>query len=547
MALQDQGGGGIAGVDSSRLGYWRFSPKDNPVAPNSKAQGRDNNYQYPERRRIYRGEGSGKLTAMSATTNREEDSLRVIPKQGMMGATARLAAELNYLLNADFDKDSFLQQNAKTPGQMHDADELALHMVARQLDRDISSGQLNSDGEGTFVPAERTAYTATFTANTSRGFDIHLENYRSLNTYLQTAMGDAYDNTVQDLEMSTGQSGPTNKKYLFAMSGLETKTIDRQKKAWQRTIASKINRFNTSINNKFLGMQGMSDRTSFEVLREGYTASSVSTNINHNIRQLSSRFAENNMRPFYMTAPLTSSSMGIIVMRATRGSSGVPNFAVPTINDIVIIQGTTSLRGGLVGTMIRANQSSMAYIDSLNRQLLGIAGGSAISTDTTLESVGRYTEAVANLMSSGELQLKIGRADGNNATLHKVSLDISQKIMTDLNEYYNTGMMKAGLMTFYENMMAESNSLTKSWSHNAQRVKGERGKGLSEEFRFGTDWKKGGSGMDMNKKKYLGVWNGASTDAWREDLGYNFSISPMLEARRQGSGGSMSATFNQGG
>ena len=96
--------------------------------------------------------------------------------------------------------------------------------------------------------------------------------------------------------------------------------------------------------------------------------------------------------------------------------------------------------------------------------------------------------------------------------------------------------------------MKESNRLTQSWYRAALKLSGEKlGNPLSEEFRFGTDWKKGGSGKDMNKKKYLGVWNGASTDAWREDLGYNFSISPMMEARRAGSGGSLSEAFNQGG
>ncbi len=552
MALQDQGGGGIAGVDSGRLGYWRFAPKDNPVAQNPKASGRDNNYQYAERRRIYRGEGAGKLAAMSATTNREEDSLQVIPKQEMMGATADLAGELDRLLNADFDRDSFLSSNAKTSGQMHDADELALHMIAQRLDRDISSGKLNSVGDSSFAPSSttRNPYEATFTANTSRGFDIHLENYKSLNAYLETVMGDAYDNTVRDLEMSTGQAGIKNKKELFRLSGLESKTINEQRAAWLRHIETKINTWNNNINSRFVGMTDMNDRSAFEIVRQSFTPSSVTTSVSHNVRQLSSRFAENRMRPFFMTAPLTQTSMGIIVMRATRTSNGVPNFSVPTVNDVVIVQGTTSLRGGMVAAMIRANTNSMAYLNTINKQLGGLAAGSAISTDATLKSVGKYTEAVARLMSSGELRLSIGdmiSEDGSPATLHKVSLDISQKIMGDLNEYYSTGKMKQGLATFYENMLAESNRLTTAWSRNAKRIRGERGKSLSEEFRFGTDWKKGGSGKDMNKKKYLGVWNGASTDAWREDLGYNFSISPMMEARRAGSGGSLSEAFNQGG
>ena len=83
-------------------------------------------------------------------------------------------------------------------------------------------------------------------------------------------------------------------------------------------------------------------------------------------------------------------------------------------------------------------------------------------------------------------------------------------------------------------MMKESNKLTKSWFDKAKKFPGDKGRPISEEWRSPAyGWNKGGTGKNYNRKKGIGVWSGKRYNAWKEDIGRNFSISPFLQSRRR--------------
>ena len=59
----------------------------------------------------------------------------------------------------------------------------------------------------------------------------------------------------------------------------------------------------------------------------------------------------------------------------------------------------------------------------------------------------------------------------------------------------------------------------------------KEGNSLSEEWQFGDN-------AGNPRKHFLGVWNKESEDAWKGtgagQVGYNFSISPLVTSRREG-------------
>ena len=154
---------------------------------------------------------------------------------------------------------------------------------------------------------------------------------------------------------------------------------------------------------------------------------------------------------------------------------------------------------------------------------------------------GKFLEARTKLDASNvKLRLNKVGADGQPTTVHKVSLDIAQKMEKDLLARYQARTPQ--FKEWYEKMMRASNSLTRSWFNNLLNVRGhgpsdtvKAGKNnspasISKEFMYGKDW-------TGPRKKYMGVWNPPNVDTWKGVKGmrgYNMSLSPMMESRRKG-------------
>ena len=112
--------------------------------------------------------------------------------------------------------------------------------------------------------------------------------------------------------------------------------------------------------------------------------------------------------------------------------------------------------------------------------------------------------------------------------MFKVQNFVAKKLLADLTEYFSTNTMKGQFAHVYNMLLQESNKLTRSWFSASSHLRGKvTFQPLSTEFMYGKAW-------NGPRKKYLGVWSSPTEDTWRgNDEGYNFSISPMMESRRQ--------------
>ena len=111
--------------------------------------------------------------------------------------------------------------------------------------------------------------------------------------------------------------------------------------------------------------------------------------------------------------------------------------------------------------------------------------------------------------------------------------EMAQQLYEQIVDYYGTGKAKKEIQNWYQELMEESNELTRTWYKNMpENTEGTAT--LSSEYVIGDD--KGNP-----RKHYLGVFSHPKLDTWegvgygaKDAIGYNFSISPFITSRRAG-------------
>ena len=542
MSLQDKGGG-LSG-QTQDAGYWRMGP---PKAEDNRDNGSiDSTYPFSLRRELYGGNpgnATGKLSNVAKNTDRIKAISGVVPPTG--DKVAPLAMELAKLLNVSyaFDGQSFVDQNF-TPQQSRDAHELEVGMFSQQLDDALGSRQSGRVEEGPL----RDVDDLLFTKKTVKNFDIPLKNYRSLNSYIEHLYGEDYNSSVDFLEVSHG----AREKAFFNISTTDN-TAENLKKLVKH-INSKITQYNRQImagigpHLKEMRLAGIATSPSEDMMklatpylyaelgRETGKPNQDRNSADAMIRQIMGRFALNEFRPYYFEGQLSNDSFAIITLTPELHND-VPQIAQVDSTTVKIETDAATLKQGLYAFEVEIRNSDAKKVLQASKRAMIAASAMAIGTESTLESVGRYSRATVGMNAVGGLEVTV-RADGESS-IHKMSLDINNKLREDIEAYYSTGKMKGQFKIWYEKMIQASNSLTKKWYENSSKVVGQRGKPLSEEWRAMSSWTKG----DDFKKKYIGVWSSKNEQTWKDGIGKNFSISPFLESRRQFSGGLASSEF----
>ena len=528
--------------DPERSNYFRFGPPT-PAENFKDSSIPDSMYPFSMRRQLFGGQtgkATGKITNVATGDQGREDKImdKIPPLQQKI---TPLAQELSRLLNASyaFDSDSFIDENF-TRESSRDAAELETRMFSEELDKQL--------GIGTDVQAGpmRDPSEFVYTSQTKQGFDMLLSNYRSANSYISELFGDDYDSEIEGLEVSRGAQEKRLLK-IGDIKGLEesevlTKIITK--------INNEISSYNKHIRNAIAPhLEKLSYAAPVELIaisqpaliaeaaRESAKAGTHRGSSDYMIRQIMHRFALNSFRPYYFQGQISKDSFAIFTL-VPEIDGVIPQIAQITSQTVRYVTDASTFKQGLHDYMISVEGQDKTVVNNIALKSFKRAAARSIATETTLESVGRYSMASASLNAQNEIEVTLG-AEGD-ASVHKMSMEISDKLLKDIRSYYSTGKMQASFKAFYEKMMAAANDLTKSWYRGSSKVTGVRGKPISEEWlAMSSGWNKG----DDFKKKYIGVWSSVNENSWKDGVGKNFTISPFMESRRQFSGGRASSAF----
>ena len=549
MDMQTFGGGSISSIGSERMGYYRIAPSPAPGKRNADKPAKE--LPWSEKRSIYTGQGSKypRLSKMSKYGQPRAQRVVGVAPQGDASSSV-LGEELSSILNANFDGQNFIDtlSGATLHGKLiRDYNELNVNMLSQMLDDAMGSGKIKGKNSRDMSSVQSATGHSAFDPKPSpQGFDLDLQakGMEALNEMISAKFGKDLDPRVGHMEITAQTIGST-KKQLFQGLDYEGKSIAKQKELWVKKIEAVFKKWNSEI--KGYAGKLKDDITKMEAvdvaaaIRSKIKAGSYAGSTTYELRQMLDRFIKSKMVPYLYEGPLTKTSRAITQITPTI-VDGIPQVNITDIGKVTrVMMGKRSIADSLIMYYKRINTDSLSELDSMAQKARVDAAAKSISTLARLQTVGKYTTAKATLDAQNALEIRIG---GDNAVLHKVSIDIAATLTSQIKEYYSSPAKNKQFRDWYTNLMRESNRLTQSWYRAAHKLTGEKlGNPLSEEFRFGNAWSPIGSRnanpSSYGKKKYTGVWNAENQDAWKganARYGYNFSISPMMEARRYGTG-----------
>ena len=512
MALQNAGGGRLT-QDPAKKAYFRLAPKDIKGSTNPSSIGNDRQYPWEaghplSRRDIYRGVGSGRLTKMAQSQNRQENTLRQLPNTGP--PTSFMGGELAELLNVDYKT----KNPIFTPASSRDKTEMELKMIAEGFDN-IAKVQ---GGPGQNLNKK---FEPTYTDRTGKGFDIDLTKYNTLSDYIETVMKDGVK--YSDLEI-------TKSKHKILATFKEQETITKKNKhIWENHIDKKFTNYNTLIRDAYSNFEDDTSAPatrgaqSFEFARTLATTSG-DTNThsdNYMTRQILDRFARNNMKPYVFQAQFGSDRWGMTVI-SPHLDNGVPQFSRGTTE---VVATSKDMLTGYTKYVSDLNTTDSKKVAAEVTKVKRAIAATAVLTEARIETLKKYSNAVTEINADGEIQTVLS-SDGPDQ-VHKMQMAVANKLKKDIDAYFNSAPMQGRFKKFYNNLLIVSNQITKAWFRNSASIVGKvTGEPISEEFKYGKAW-------DGPRKKYLGVWSSPNEDTWKGgDTGYNFSVAPVLESRR---------------
>jgi len=516
MALQNAGGGELVS-DPAKENYFRVGAKDMPGSTNPDSLVNDSKYPWKaghplSRRDIYRGTGSGKLTKMAESQNREENVLGVQPDT--KSATTEAGRQLANLLSVDYKTGKPIY----TPQSSRDKAEMELKMIAEGFDKIAGTKggrgqQLNRD------------FDPTYTDRTGGGFDVDLTKYATLSDYVESIAGGRFN----DMEITKSEN-----KILGKFKGAD-KVTKTNKTKWEDHIDKTFTRYNAHIREMYAlneePLEGGFMPTT--VLREGeafdyarlITTTGGDTNTlgdNYNIRQILDRFARNNMKPYLFQTQLADDRWGLLTIGPIINNAGIPQFERKGTE---VITTSASLQAGYTEYLKNIDGISKKTVTAEVTKVKRVINQNLVLTEARIETLDKYAQARVTLDTLNQIttELDIRGTD----QVHKIQNTVAKKMLDDIYSYFNSNNMQASFAEFYDKLIRASNDLTKDWFKNSSKLTGNvTGQPLSTEFMYGKAW-------NGPLKKYLGVWNSPDEDTWKTGgTGHNFSIAPLLESRR---------------
>tara|TARA_R110000751_G_scaffold83443_4_gene167502 strand:+ start:97 stop:1785 length:1689 start_codon:yes stop_codon:yes gene_type:complete len=511
MALQNAGGGKLVS-DPNKGAYFRVGARDIQGSTNPDSTSKDNQYPWSKghplsRREIYRGVGSGRLTIMAQSQNREEAVLSKLPNT--RSATSLLGQQLADLLNVDYKT----KNPIATRESQRDIAEMELKMIARGFDN-ISQGGGGGPGQNL-----NENFQPTYGDRKGKGFDIDLSKYSQLSDYIEETMGGQYS----ELEITTDSS-----KFLSNYKGVN-ETTNENKTKWHEHIDKKFSKYNKTLRDAFAKLQtggeggapALQGTQYFEFARDLATKPGQdSKSDDYQLRQILDRAARNVMRPYIFQSQLGPDKMGLVAITPSIVAD-VPQFERgPT----TVIDNASSVMEGLTEWMKIQDKDSIKKINTVVTDAKRKVRDTVILTEARIATLEKHAQAIATL-EGGQIDTVLS-SDGPDQ-VHKIQYVIAQKMLADIDAYFKSSQMTQQFKSFYDGLIRYSNNLTKAWFRASSTLVGNvTGEPLSDEFKYGKAW-------NGPRKKYLGVWSSPDVDTWKgANKGYNFSVAPLLESRR---------------
>ena len=514
---------------ASNAGYFDLYPEDNASLGDNEREG----YPYSLRRQIYQGAGEGRTAIMSTMMNREQRVVNDAKNVSTEPAADVMGAHLRELLDT--------QSAALTAPALSSRyrDEIEIQM----LDFINEFVDIN-DSQFSPTSGNPQSYSRdTHDTGQSKDFDIYLENNDSFRQYISAMLPNNIHN-IQSAEVSKESGKGTSQKILARIDNLSTDTTTATGQ-WATHIRSEVDRWNNDIRtswhkNKYPTLAGHDPTAAQYEVAKGMFASGPAGSDSYDLRQFINRIgrsrgmaesANRAMQPIrhVYQVTLTPNSIGFATF-FPDSDNGIPQIGFDDTN----VQVVEALDGNVINSLTNWMQSqAMAdsfLIDYLGAVMHSEATATTVSTEDRVERRGDYQAAKVALDFENRIQLTI---NGTGGQMHLTISEIATNLRQQITDFYNSNQASASFGAWYEALFEKSNQLTSSW-HSAVGMgpKGNKqGTTLSSEWQFGDQ--KGNP-----RKHFLGLWNKESEDAWKGSgggqIGYNFSISPLVTSRREG-------------
>jgi len=582
--------------------YFHFAPRQAPEEEETDKMGKYPWKQSGGRLDSYLGMGGGRLAAMSVNPIRINKVLQKARNlQGEASADVMGEKMKNLFDSGDFagiEKGPTARQgyNPRSVRLMH---ELETEGLTSLFEMQASESGKQWTGWDLGIGGERDPLRSGL--NELGGFDIMLEHQRSLNEYLESTLDiDIRKEGLHSMEISRAQaSGQLTASKMFTNLDFIARDKASVTREWNVHIGDRFDRLNKEFGDRYeatlqrimddaggINVAGLDPVEEYITADPHVAASRLITSgiptplaglnqglgvrdrrLNATMREMLDRLRKDRLiaairggtksAPHLWSGPLTDKFYGAVLIYPTEDNreitftqrqdiGGTPQvtsvtrtFRVPQMNASRIwvipaehgeilndyamwmknqgyITEAQRVDGLLEAKQFAANEAMLI----LNR--LGVAG-------TWFAATGRaYTDAVLQMRAAVVM------------TRGLTSTSLASSLHQQIRDYYESGAMKENVKNWYEQLMEESNTLTKAWFDAQEMGKGpvvgkpnKMGTTRSSEYVLGDE-------LGNPRKHYLGVWSDAMEEkTWRGpaegskgDVGYNFAIAPFVTSRR---------------
>ena len=510
---------------ASGEGYFDLSPQDDASLGENERSG----YPYVLRRQIYQGAGAGRTRIMSSMMRREDVALASARKVSGQASADLMGDELQNLLDSRSARPNTIGLSTRV------RDEIELGMLSNLY----SALEGNDDQSGQ-------AFDRSGDFGKSQDFDIYLEEHDSFRSFLRQNL--PQDLNIQSAEIARDAGGEASHKILAQIDTSHQSNIDAAA-SWGSHIRAEIDNWNATIVTEWTraGHTGISRGADFETAKNMFSTSTRGTP-NYDMRQFinrvgrsqrmmdSARAAMEPIRHVYQVT-LTQSTIGLATFYPDF-ENGIPQIGFDDTNVVVIAALDGNVINAFSDWMISESTQSAQMIQEIGALAHEEANAVSVSTLDRVQRAGDFSTAALSLDFFNNVQLNIA---GTGGKIHLTTSQIAENLRQQINDYYNNAGTTQAFATWYQALLEESNDLTQAWYHAVgPGPKGNRqGTTISSEWVFGDD--KGNP-----RKHLLGVWSDGMDSTWKgtgaSEVGYNFSISPLVTSRRAGV-----AAFRRGG
>jgi len=581
------GGHAMQVAGRGKSGYFHWAPIDAPEEEQDELMG---SYPWKTRLDAYSGQGSGRLSSMSVNPIRTTEVLSKVDSQQGEGSATVMGEQLKELLdNADVFEVGAAP--AHTPRSSRIMQEIELNMVSHVLgEMAEKSGTQFGDYSNLLPPGTRDPLYNRGNA-LGRSFDVLLEHtHSSFNKFLEETVGLKGSSlgaaNIHSLEISMAKSKIDKPSKL--LTGIDASGLDdiQIRDLWRDKIQDVVSRLNTELDVHYTKIIRDMEK---ELTKVQVTTAAASIGPNEAWRALETEapiakkgdkdhtWEEKKMmstvREFIQrmkldmmlagvkgvegtkhlwSAPLGDHHVGITIFSPKfvrrSGVAGIKevesltDWPIPQIHwnpfDVFVLP---ALDGDIINAYVDWMKNN-DYLEGVKLQSVldatkAAAASEAVATEARIAALGSSMQSMVTTDVGGNLGISVSVPGLTQLRPTK----LAQELFEQIEDYYSSGRMKKEVQVWYEELMHESNKLTRAWFDAQEMGRGPvvgtpntMGTTRSSEYVLGDE-------LGNPRKHYLGVWSDRLQDTWsaagegsKGDVGYNFAIAPFITSRRAG-------------